>query len=102
MPVELTRLARCERCGRVTYPLIEKRSRCGKWRGKILCGKCCAYLIDINLQIEKEGNDRKRKIKKYENTFIIKLESADVTDFNLKENMEVGIGDIFIKQNKIK
>jgi hypothetical protein len=37
---------------------------------------------------------RKRTIKKYGNTWVIKLESSDVKDFELKEGDVVDIDDL--------
>ena len=41
---------------------------------------------------------RKRTIKKYGNTWVIKLESSDVKDFNLKEGDVVDIEESMEKK----
>ena len=41
---------------------------------------------------------RKRTIKKYGNTWVIKLESSDVKDFNLKEGDVVNIEESMEKK----
>ena len=43
---------------------------------------------------------RKRTIKKYGNTWIIKLEPSDVKDFDLKEGDVVDIDDLLIQNLK--
>ena len=46
---------------------------------------------------------RKRTIKKYGNTWVIKLDTSDVKDFDLKEGQEVDIDDLaLIKQESKK
>lgn len=46
-------------------------------------------VIKINMNIQ-----RIRKIKKYGNSYIIKLEKADIIDFQLKEGDDIIIDDI--------
>ncbi len=43
---------------------------------------------------------RYRPIKKYGNTFVVTLTTADVKDFNLKEGEEVNIEDMVKKRKK--
>ena len=43
---------------------------------------------------------RKRQIKKYGNTWIIKLVPSDIKDFELKEGDEVDIEDVEIIKSK--
>ena len=43
---------------------------------------------------------RKRTIKKYGNTWIIKLEPSDVKDFKLKEGDVVDIEDLNMEKKK--
>jgi antitoxin component of MazEF toxin-antitoxin module len=43
---------------------------------------------------------RKRTIKKYGNTWVIKLETSDVRDFELKEGQEVDIDDLNLIKSK--
>ncbi|GBE19380.1 hypothetical protein BMS3Abin17_00103 [archaeon BMS3Abin17] len=43
---------------------------------------------------------RKRKIKQYGNTWVIKLETSDVKDFELEEGDEVDIDDLNLLKNK--
>ncbi len=44
---------------------------------------------------------RYRKIKKYGNTWVIKLDTSDVKDFGLQEGDEVDIED-FVKKEILK
>ncbi len=43
---------------------------------------------------------RKRQIKKYGNTWVIKLETSDVKDFELTEGDIVDIDDLNLFENK--
>jgi hypothetical protein len=45
---------------------------------------------------------RKRKIKKYGNTWIIKLERRDIQDFEIIEGDEVDIDDLILFKKKRK
>jgi hypothetical protein len=45
---------------------------------------------------------RKRTIKKYGNTWVIKLESSDVKDFELVEGDEVDIDELGLFENRRK
>lgn len=45
---------------------------------------------------------RYRQIKKYGDTWIIKLNPIDAVDFQLKEGYEVDIEDMIIKKKEVK
>lgn len=45
---------------------------------------------------------RLRTIKKYGNTFVIRLTRADIKDLELKEGDEVNIEDFISKKNTVK
>ncbi len=45
---------------------------------------------------------RNRTIKKYGNTWVIKLETIDIEDFGIIEGDKVDIEDIFLELKKVK